>query len=1188
MSGVQVGAVLQDRYQLTAELGRGGMGAVYRAHDTVLDRQVAIKVLSAPGLGTEGRQRMLREAQAIAKLNHSNIVQVHDAGQLDDTPFIIMELVEGQNLHDRAPRDLPTIVGVARQICAALEHAHQHGIIHRDLKPENVILEPDGSARLMDFGLARSVASRLTTEGEITGTVFYLAPELALGQDFDGRADLYSLGVMLYELTTGELPFSKGDPLTVISQHVHATPVAPQARNSDITARLEHLILRLLNKRPDDRPETATALLNALDDPELLDPGGVTDREQAVLRRVARGHFVGRQRELKQARSVWLQAQQGRGQALLISGEPGIGKSRLTRELATQAEISGGRVLVGECYPEGGVPYSPFAQMLRRALHWTSHNGSDLPDFVLADLLSLAPDLRPYYPNVPENPPLDPESQQQRLFESVVTLCTRLSEQAPLFLAIEDAHWADSGSLALFRHLARRTKEKRAMVVATYREVELGESRPLQEMLVDLNRERLADRLKLGRFDREATRNLLAAIFEEDITPEFLDRIYAETEGNPFFIEELCKALVEEGKLYFENGRWHRPAMEELDLPQSVRVAIQSRLAKLSDPVQDVLRMAAVLGHEFDFETLAYALEQDEDLLIEALETAERSQLIEELNAERGGTFRFGHALIASTLAEDLSGLRRRRMHGRAAEAIRRLRPDDFETLAYHYSESGDLKEGLAYSLKAGERALRFSANNEALRHYTHALEIAEAEGLTAELVPILEAIGEIEKVGDFNKALAAFERAMGLTGRPDERARLNMKIGNVYVMMGNERALPMLQEAVEALDPQSQAGDLARATASIGRFYHNRGQHRRALEHLQRAYQIAEPLQEFSSITYTLAFLAGAHQHLADFEGSMNWARRMIELGQRTQYMSLVAVGHEYLSEDCNFMGRWEEALDFARTNLKIGQRNGLLERIRWAKQSLMWALHGLGRLPEAIEEGRQALQMAETNADRRLAVLAAAELANALADVGELDEAGELADRAVESATELNQAYMTCEALDAQASLRELNADWQGALELRLRTVEAAADTDNRLIPMINGPGLAEAYLELGQLEQALEALGPALQIARESDSPIPEARSLRVRGRINAAQGDWDQAVADFSRAVELCEQWKGRLLLAQVLLDWGRLQADHEGQEPARATLERALELFTECGAEFWVQRTRAALADLERRGGSPRS
>ena len=271
-----------------------------------------------------------------------------------------MELVEGQNLHDRPPQDFPGIVAVAGQICAALEHAHQHGIIHRDLKPENVILEPDGTAKLMDFGLARSVASRLTTEGEITGTVFYLAPELALGQDFDGRADLYSLGVMLYELTTGELPFYKGDPLTVISQHIHASPFPPRSKNSKIPPLLEQLVLQLLSKGPGDRPESAEAVRKMLEGASLLDPEAETDRELSLVARIVRGKFVGRAAELKQAKALWAQADAGQGQTLLISGEPGIGKTRFLRELATHVEVAGGIALIGEAYEEGGAPYAPF------------------------------------------------------------------------------------------------------------------------------------------------------------------------------------------------------------------------------------------------------------------------------------------------------------------------------------------------------------------------------------------------------------------------------------------------------------------------------------------------------------------------------------------------------------------------------------------------------------------------------------------------------------------------------------------------------------------------------------------------------------------------------------------------------------------------------------------------------------
>ncbi|GAG23909.1 unnamed protein product, partial [marine sediment metagenome] len=175
---MDIGDILQDRYRLEAEIGHGGMGTVYRAHDQLLDRSVAIKVMSNTDFDTMGRSRLLDEARAAAKLNHTNIVSVYDAGEIDDLPFIVMELVDGTSLHDRKVESLDEILDIIRQVCAALEHAHEHDIIHRDLKPENVLITTDGVAKLSDFGLARSISSRLTSDGIIVGTVFYLAPEM--------------------------------------------------------------------------------------------------------------------------------------------------------------------------------------------------------------------------------------------------------------------------------------------------------------------------------------------------------------------------------------------------------------------------------------------------------------------------------------------------------------------------------------------------------------------------------------------------------------------------------------------------------------------------------------------------------------------------------------------------------------------------------------------------------------------------------------------------------------------------------------------------------------------------------------------------------------------------------------------------------------------------------------------------
>ncbi len=756
-----VGTLLNERYGVDAEIGRGGMAVVYRGHDTLLERQVAVKVISeAAAPGTEGRARLLNEARNAAGLNHPNIVSVYDAGEADGSPFIVMEFVEGEALHKVRPDALEEIVAIARQVCAALEHAHGRGVVHRDLKPENVLLSSDGTAKLTDFGLARSIATRVTSEGTIMGTVFYLAPELALGQDFDGRADLYALGVMLYELTTGRLRFAADDPVAVISQHLHAPVVPPRAKNPDIPPALDTLIARLLSKAPEDRPASATEVIRLLEQPDILDMDAPPAEELSVLERIELGRMVGREHETREVRSLWGKALSGEGQMLLISGEPGIGKTRLVRELITQAEISGGQAVVGVSYAEGGMPYAPFRQIMRELLRGGVVDRLDLPQFVLADLLTLTPELRSRYPHVPENAPLDPHAEQQRLFENVAIFQTALSDQAPLLVVVEDIHWADSGTLSLLRHLARHTRRQATMIVATYFAVQLEEARPLHEVLLDLERERLAARFKLARLSREETGELLSVLFAEEITDEFLDGIYRETEGNPFFIEEVCKALVESGRVCYEEGMWHRPeSTAELGIPQSVRVTIQSRVGELPVDTQETLHLAAILGREFDFDTLTRASELDEDTLLDALERAERAQLIQEVSEEGRETFAFEHRLIPTTLAEGLRTLERRRLYRRAATAVEALHPDNFEALAYHYDEAGNFEKATDYLLKAGDRARGLFAHDEAIDHHERALQLLKERGDDERAARTLMKLGlTYHNAFDFKAARQAFE----------------------------------------------------------------------------------------------------------------------------------------------------------------------------------------------------------------------------------------------------------------------------------------------------------------------------------------------------------------------------------------------------------------------------------------------
>ncbi len=1012
---------LHQRFRLDAELGRGGMGVTYRAHDTLLDRDVAVKVVNDPNLGETARAKILHEARAAARLNHPNIVTVFDAGEAfpaappaaadQAVPFIVMELVEGGSLQDLKlagdPRldDLSEITRIARQICAALAHAHGHGIVHRDLKPENVLLTPDGQAKLSDFGLARSVASRLTSEGTIIGTVFYLAPELALRQTFDGRADLYALGVMLYELTTGRLPFAADDPVAVISQHLHAPIVPPSVKNPAIPPRLDDLIQRLLSKDPADRPSSAPDVLRILDASDLLSMEVAAADEVSVLARIERGRMVGRDRELQTARAVWNQVLSGQGQTLLVSGEPGIGKTRLVRELVTQVQVSGGKALVGACYAEGGVPYTAIAQIVRRALDVDPGDERDgsthlcgagelakvLPEFVLADLLTLAPALRLRFPEVAPNPPLDdPRAEQHRLAESLVHFVAALSDGAPLMLVLEDAHWADSGTLFLLRHLARRTSRRRVMLVATYREVELDAALPFHELLLDLQRERLATRLKLTRLNREGTEQLLAILFDEEITPEFLDGIYRETEGNPFFIEEVCKALVESGQVYIRDGRWGRPSMEEIGIPQSVRVAVQSRVQVLPLEAQETLRLAAVLGREFSFRTLAKAWDPPagqrgeavepsgqglgEETLLEALDDAERAQLIERVSGEAGGIFTFAHGLIPSTLVESTRSLQRRRLHLRVAAAIEALHPDDgthWDALAFHYSEAGEGEKAAEYLLKAGERARGLYANQEAIDHYRQALALLDEPGLMQLhrdwRLKALYGLGRLHLwMGDTEEAAVYLQRAISLGEElglePRELVRIYHWLGEAFywsnryddMIRCGEQGMALL--AGDAVAPaESTEAALMNQTMAAG--HSLKGDRERSREITFRTAGFIERLPYSKELRPAFVHIVAAYGSQRDEDEAEKWLDIFEQRATEHHHLRGLLEVHFARGDGSAWTGDYLEAIRCFQQGVELADRIGDFPHGGVCLFGTGWAWLALGNLEKAHEFGGRAL---------------------------------------------------------------------------------------------------------------------------------------------------------------------------------------------------------------------------------------
>ncbi len=291
------------RYRLTKLLGEGGMKKVYLARDTLLDRDVALALIKSTGIEEENRSRFVHEAQAMAHIGqHANIVSVYDLGEESGQLYMVTELVSGSSVEEmieKAPEHRLTIeqtLNIARAVSRALEVVHARGLVHRDLKPGNVYVTAEGTAKIGDFGLAFGIdLSRLTRSGMTLGTVSYMGPEQAMGLPSTPQADLYALGAMLYEMLTGRPPFVGDTIVSVIGQHINATPVSPAWHRRDMPSALEALVMQLLEKDPSRRPGSATVVLQALDSIATSETGAAhlvegTEVEDPLYRRV----FVGR------------------------------------------------------------------------------------------------------------------------------------------------------------------------------------------------------------------------------------------------------------------------------------------------------------------------------------------------------------------------------------------------------------------------------------------------------------------------------------------------------------------------------------------------------------------------------------------------------------------------------------------------------------------------------------------------------------------------------------------------------------------------------------------------------------------------------------------------------------------------------------------------------------------------------
>jgi hypothetical protein len=786
------GTLVRGRYRIEKMIGEGGMGRVWLAEDLQELRHVALKEMQVPeGLGPAKVEELVlmfrHEFFAMTKLQHPGTIRVFDCGMTESgNRFITMEVVGGKDLSTLAREqrlDTRTIYRVLIQMAQVLAFIHARLYVHCDIKASNVRIAEDGSVKLMDFGVMHQLGT--PSPGRLKGTLEYMAPEWQRGASIDGRADLYSLGVMAYFLATRRLPFKRQSPAALLADHLTRAPQKPSELNPDMDRKLEEIILLLLAKDPRDRHQDAGELLTA-----LCAASGEPLPEEPLLARASYLHVpevVGREAELEQLMNSLAEADWGQSRALLLGAPAGVGKSRLLQEFELQAKLAEIVFGMGQCRAEGLAPLAPLAQALRSLISLT-------PTELVDRLGPLLGRLVPALASGPAPAFKDAGAEKIAVFSALAEWLQAVAQRHTFVLCFEDLQWADAATLEVLNVIIRALHQTRGLVVASYRTDALNRLSTAFQT-VD---EGLTVRMDLAPLSASHVETLLQlALPGLEVPAGFVTRLHAITGGNAFFATECLRALVEEGSLRRVAGRWMAQGdLATRRLPSTIEEAVLARLASAPADRVALLRRLAPAGRSLDLpmvRALAGMIEVD---LFQALDDIVARQFLQLVE----GRYIFTHDTVHQAVYDSTPEQTRRAYHGRVAEVLQSLSHDAATAdrmVGYHFARSTQPRRAIEPLLRAGQAAIGAQALLDATLFLREAAELLEWEPRTpertAQIIRTWATLVEVGYTSDPPTSLVYAEKLFAYWG-----ATVDLEAGR--------------QEALEQLDAARTAPDSERA----------------------------------------------------------------------------------------------------------------------------------------------------------------------------------------------------------------------------------------------------------------------------------------------------------------------------------------------------------------------------------------
>ncbi len=882
--------------------------------------------------------------------------------------------------------------------------------------------------------------------------------------------------------------------------------------------------------------------------------------------------FVGREDELDELHRLLEETKRGGGRAIFISGEAGIGKSRLVRELEPIAEDMDYDFLMGRCELDNLEPYMPFRKAFEKYLEDGSEDSTDNG--------GIKPVEGENGTRIKDEDML--LARRRASFFETTKFVKEVAGKTPLVIFLDDLQWADQGTLNLFHYLTDNLDQVPVLLIGTYRPGDVTAGHPLDENIHRMARKHLYEEIELESFDISTTEDLISSLLSlEEVPEDFVDWVYQKTGGNPLFIKESIRQMVEDGLIDPDKKKFPE-SPEDVQIPDPIQNVIERRIFCLDGPTRKILQMGSVIGEKIPFDLLTESTQVDELDLLSQVDKLIESKLWKE--GPSGDTFYFTHALIADTIYKGLGKwLEKKRLHRKVAEAIETAQGDKldemFSTLAHHHEMGEQYQEALEYYIEAGKRAERMYVHEDAIEMYKKARKISDRfqqDQLEVKRSRLMEREADALKiVGDYEDALNVYEQAVELEDEKREKADLHRKIAEVYESQGRlDESLEECRAGLIHLEDED-AEEEVRLLSKKGWTLMRKGDYAEAQEVMERGLKTAQELDIDKEIAQARHDIGTIFWKKGEFDKALDQMEKALEIRRKIGDLSgesdtLNNIGVVYRSRR-----DLDSALEYYEESLEIEGKIGNKKGEAGVLNNLGIIYEEKGALDQALEHYKRARDIF-----RRMGVKHG--LADSLSNLGVLHwKMGDL-----EKALRFYQGSLkiTEEMGDKQGMALSLSnlglvclekQEMEKALDSLKKSLDISRDIGNKRGISRTLAMLGETYSRLGEYDTAREEIEESLQISKEIGATDMEGFAHRVRGIYYRERGDHDKGLEEFKTSEELLRE-ANKTEVPRTVYEKGLLLQRKGDDEDAEKAFEEALEQAEEMNLGLWVERCKKAL------------